>query len=96
MENNRIIKKEDVEYLAGLARLFLTEEEKGTLTEELDKIIGYVSLLSEVEAKVAVTGDIPITNVFREDEVKSSTDVEEMLSGAPDRKDNFFKVPRII
>lgn len=96
MEKKVLIKKEDVEYLAELARLSLTEEEKSCLVEELGKIVEYVSQLSEVEAKVSTTGDIPIANVFREDNVKHPSDREEMLSGAPERKDDFFKVPRII
>ncbi|MCM8820679.1 MAG: Asp-tRNA(Asn)/Glu-tRNA(Gln) amidotransferase subunit GatC [Candidatus Omnitrophica bacterium] len=84
-----------MEYLSNLARISLTEEEKQDLTEELEKIIEYVSQLSKVEAKVT-TGDVSIINVFREDKVKNSDNAEEMLSGAPDKEDNFFKVPRII
>ncbi|MCM8777532.1 MAG: Asp-tRNA(Asn)/Glu-tRNA(Gln) amidotransferase subunit GatC [Candidatus Omnitrophica bacterium] len=95
MEKNNLIKKEDVEYLANLARISLTEDEKEDLVKELGKIIEYVSQLSKVETKVT-TGDISITNVFREDKVKNSTNTEEMISGAPDKEDNFFKVPRII
>lgn len=96
MEKTRVIKKEDVEYLANLARLSLKEEEKEELTEQLSKIIEYVSQLSKIEAKVPVTGDIPITNVFREDKMENFKDVEEIISGAPEKKDDFFKVPRII
>ncbi len=91
-----LIKKGEVEYLANLARISLTEEEKEHLAKELGKIIEYVSQLSKVEAKGTPAGDISIINVFREDKARNSDNTEEIISGAPEKEDNFFKVPRII
>ncbi|MCX8082853.1 MAG: Asp-tRNA(Asn)/Glu-tRNA(Gln) amidotransferase subunit GatC [bacterium] len=96
MEKDSGIGKEIVEYLSNLARISLSEEEKQHLTKELADIIEYVSKLSKIEAKINTSGDISITNVFREDKVKESKSAEDILSGAPEREDNFFKVPRII
>jgi len=93
-----IIKKEDVEYLGNLARISLTDEEKQQFAKELGKIIYYVSQLSEVAAdKISpVWHVLPVTNVFRHDRVENSSGTEDILSNAPERADNFFKVPRII
>jgi len=92
------MKKEDIEYLGNLARIGLTEEEKDRFAKELEKIIYYVSQLSEVatEKVSPVWHVLPVTNVFREDRVKESSKADEILSGAPETADNSFKVPRII
>lgn len=95
-KEEKLIKKEDVERLSEFIRLSLTEEEKICLTEELNNIFRYVSQISEVEVKSAMTGDMSIINVLRTDTVKTSDKAEEILSLAPDKKDDFFKVPRII
>ncbi|MGI6596167.1 MAG: Asp-tRNA(Asn)/Glu-tRNA(Gln) amidotransferase subunit GatC [Elusimicrobia bacterium] len=95
-KEEKLIKKEDVEHLSEFIRLSLTEEEKICLTEELNNIFRYVSQISEVEVKSAMTGDMSIINVLRTDTVKTSDKAEEILSLAPDKKDDFFKVPRII
>ncbi|HDD64948.1 MAG TPA: Asp-tRNA(Asn)/Glu-tRNA(Gln) amidotransferase subunit GatC, partial [Firmicutes bacterium] len=61
-------------------------------------IIDYVSKLKEVDTEnIEPTYHVlPVTNVFREDKVEKSLDIEEVLKNAPDRFKNFFKVPRII
>lgn len=92
------ITRKDVEYLGGLVRISLTEEEKTQFEKELEKIIYYVSQLSEVPTdKVSPTWHVlPVTDVFRDDEVKQDTDREEILGNAPERDEKFFKVPKII
>ncbi len=93
-----VITKQDVEYLGNLSKISLTEEEKTQFGKELEKIIYYVSQLSKVSTdKVSPTWHVlPLTNVFREDEVKSDTGREEILGNAPECDDRFFKVPKII
>ncbi len=88
----------EIEYLARLARIKLNEEEKERFEKELTKIIEYVSQLKEVDTENVEPSYhvLPVTNVFREDKVEKSLDVEEVLKNAPDRVKNFFKVPRII
>lgn len=92
------ITRQDVEYLGNLARISLNEEEKAQFEKELEKIIYYVSQLSKVPTdKVSPTWHVlPVTNVFRNDEVKNDTGAEEILGNAPERDDKFFKVPKII
>jgi aspartyl-tRNA(Asn)/glutamyl-tRNA(Gln) amidotransferase subunit C len=90
--------KMDIEKVARLARLELTEEEKETFGNQLEQILNYMEQLNRLDtAGVEPTSHaIPIYNVFREDETRSSFSREEVLSIAPDQEDGQFKVPRII
>jgi aspartyl-tRNA(Asn)/glutamyl-tRNA(Gln) amidotransferase subunit C len=88
----------DVEYVANLAKLELSEEEKRRFQKELDNIIRYIDQLNELD-----TTNVPITshvtflqNVFREDKVLPSLSSDQALANAPEKKDGFFKVPRVI
>ncbi len=79
------ITRKEVEHVARLARLELTEEEKERMTAQLDT--------SQVEPTTTV---IPMVSVMREDAVRPPLKQEEALANAPDRQDVFFRVPRII
>lgn len=94
----KIIKREDVEYLSRLIRVELNEEEKRKFEKELGKILEYVEKLNEIDTEnIEPTYHvIPIKNVFREDIPQSSFPKEEILKNAPDKDENFFKVPKII
>jgi aspartyl-tRNA(Asn)/glutamyl-tRNA(Gln) amidotransferase subunit C len=93
----RIARKE-VEHVARLARLELTEEEKGQMTAQLDAILGYFDKLNELDTSAVepTTTVIPMVSVMRQDEALPSLSQEEALANAPDREDVFFRVPRII
>ena len=88
----------DVEYVAKLAKLKLSEAEKRKFQKELDKIITYIDQLNQVDTEnVPPTSHvIPMENVLREDKVKSSLTQEEALANAPDKKDGYFRVPKVI
>ena len=88
----------DIEKVARLARLELSEEEKGTFGNQMEQILTYMEQLNRLDTTgVEPTSHaIPIYNVFREDEVKSSLPQEEVLAIAPDEENGHFKVPRII
>jgi aspartyl-tRNA(Asn)/glutamyl-tRNA(Gln) amidotransferase subunit C len=90
--------KMDIEKVARLARLELSEEEKVTFGDQLEQILNYMEQLNRIDTTgVEPTSHaIPIYNVFREDEVKHFLSQEEVLSIAPDEEDGHFKVPRII
>ncbi|NPV45199.1 MAG: Asp-tRNA(Asn)/Glu-tRNA(Gln) amidotransferase subunit GatC [Firmicutes bacterium] len=92
------ISKKDVEHVAQLARLHLEEEEKELYTRQLNSILNYMEKLGELDTSdVEPTAHVlPIKNVFREDRVEQSMDIEEVLRNAPDREEGFFKVPKII
>ncbi len=89
---------EDVEHIAKLARLRLTEEEKLRFQKELGKIIEYFDQLKKLntEGVPPTTHVVPLENVLREDVVKPSLPVDEALANAPDRKGNYFRVPKVV
>jgi len=90
--------KMDIEKVAKLARLELSEEEKKTFGNQMEQILAYMEQLNRLDTTgVEPTSHaIPMVNVFREDEVKRSVSREEILEISPDQGDGHFKVPRII
>ena len=92
------VSREDVEYVAKLARIELTEDEKDTLTAQLSSILDHIEKLNElnIEGVEPTFHVLDVTNVFRADEVRPSLPTEETLKNAPARDGDFFKVPKII
>ncbi len=88
----------EVEHVARLARLELTEGEKEQMRAQLDSILSYIEKLNELDTSAVepTSHVLPMKNVFREDEVRPSLSQEEALANAPDRQDLFFRVPRIL
>lgn len=88
----------DIEHVARLARLELTEDEKARLREQLGVIIEHAAKVGEVAADdVPPTAyAIPRSNVLRSDEVTPSLSTEDVLSNAPEVEADRFKVPRIV
>ncbi|WP_003543233.1 Asp-tRNA(Asn)/Glu-tRNA(Gln) amidotransferase subunit GatC [Desulfotomaculum nigrificans] len=93
-----MISKKDVEHVALLGRLELSEEEKELYTQQLNKILEAARALQELDtADIPPTAHVlPIQNVFREDRVGQHMDPEKALANAPEREENFFKVPKIV
>jgi aspartyl-tRNA(Asn)/glutamyl-tRNA(Gln) amidotransferase subunit C len=94
------ITREDVAHLAMLARIQLSEEELDRLAPELTKIVDAVATVSEA---LEDAGDVtpmshptPITNVFREDELRPTLTPEQALAGAPADEDQRFLVPKTL
>lgn len=89
---------QDVEHIAKLARLRLTEEEKQRFQKELGTIIEYFDQLKKLntDGVPPTTHVVPLENVLREDTVTPSLPVEEALANAPDRKGNYFRVPKVV
>jgi len=92
------INREEVEYVAHLARIALEPEEAEKFTGQLDQILQYFEKLAELDtSEVEPTRHaIAIVNAFREDEVKPSYDSGTALANAPARHGSFFRVPKII
>ncbi len=88
----------DIEHVARLARLELTDAEKDRLREQLGAILEHAAKVGEVAtADVTPTAyAIPRANVLRPDELTPSLSVEDVLANAPEREDDRFKVPRIV
>jgi aspartyl-tRNA(Asn)/glutamyl-tRNA(Gln) amidotransferase subunit C len=91
------INRTQVEHVAKLARLSLSEEEKTEFTSQLNDILQFAEKLNELDTNnVEPTSHIyPIVNVMREDTVKPSLDREKVLLNAPDQKDGSFRVPAV-
>ncbi|WP_348790154.1 Asp-tRNA(Asn)/Glu-tRNA(Gln) amidotransferase subunit GatC [Leifsonia sp. NPDC080035] len=89
---------EQVAYLANLARIDLSPEEIESLTSELGQIVEAVAKVQEVAGPEvpATSHPLPLTNVFRPDEVRPSLTVEQALSGAPEREGDRFRVATIL
>ena len=92
------ITRKEVDHVARLARLALSEEEKEVMTRQLDRILAYVDKLNELDtSQVEPTSHvIPMENVMREDAMRASLAHDDALANAPDREGPFFRVPRII
>ncbi|KPV63659.1 MAG: aspartyl/glutamyl-tRNA amidotransferase subunit C [Candidatus Bathyarchaeota archaeon BA1] len=94
----RLISKKEVEHVAWLAHIELSEDEKDIFTKQFNEILDYFKKIDAVE-----TEDVPPTyhvldlvNVYREDEVLPSLPVEEALQNAPKKERQFLKAPRIV
>src|SRR3990172_7577824 len=87
-----------VRHVARLARLKTTDVEAALFALQLSKVLEYVEQLNEVDThNVPPTAHtLPVSNIFREDVVRSSWSTEEALHNAPDGHDGFFRVPKVL
>ncbi|WP_199624748.1 Asp-tRNA(Asn)/Glu-tRNA(Gln) amidotransferase subunit GatC [Paenibacillus alkalitolerans] len=88
----------DVEHVASLARLELSDAEKERFTEHLNAILKYAEKLNELDTEtVAPTSHVlPLRNVMREDEARPSWPLEDVLANAPEEEDGQFRVPAVL
>jgi aspartyl-tRNA(Asn)/glutamyl-tRNA(Gln) amidotransferase subunit C len=88
----------EIEQVAMLARLKLTENEKKLFSDQVGSIIDYINKLNELDTdNVQPTAHVlPIKNVFRQDTLKDSLTRDNALKNAPKRDTLFYRVPKII
>lgn len=93
-----MIDLDQVRKVALLARLELTVDEEQQFTEQLNGILDYVQQLSELNTDniEPTTRAIELSNITRRDELEPFSDRESILDIAPEREDDFFKVPKIL
>ena len=91
------LSKKEVEKIAKLARLDLSETELDTYAEQLSAILGYVSQLNEVDTEnVEITTQVTgLSNIMREDIIESFDNTEELVNMAPEHKNNLIKVKAV-
>ena len=91
------ISRDEVLHVARLARLALSEDEIGRLTEELGEILAAVGIVSELDlADVPPTSHpLDVVNVWDEDEVRDSLNLDDVFANAPVREGDLFRVPPI-
>jgi aspartyl-tRNA(Asn)/glutamyl-tRNA(Gln) amidotransferase subunit C len=92
------IDKDTVKHAVHLARIRLNNDELDLLSHQLQDIVNFIDELKQLDITgVKPTSHIlPVKNVFREDKPAQSLKVKEALSNAPDQKEDFFVVPKII
>lgn len=92
------ITSDQVAHVAKLARLAVTPDEVKLFAEQLSDILTYVEKLNQLDTShIEPTSHVlPLSNVFREDEVRASLPIEKALFAAPEREGPFFRVPKII
>jgi aspartyl-tRNA(Asn)/glutamyl-tRNA(Gln) amidotransferase subunit C len=92
-----VITIKEVEHVAKLARLALTDQEKERFAEQLGKIIDHFNELKNVDTTNVepLAHALPVTNVMREDEVVSPPGSTILLENAPAQENGFFRVPKI-
>lgn len=88
----------DVEHVARLARLELSDEERNLFAGQMGAILGYVDKLKELDTEgvLPTSHAVPMENSFREDVVGLSIGIEKALANAPDRAGSFYRVPKVI
>ncbi|MDP2853950.1 MAG: Asp-tRNA(Asn)/Glu-tRNA(Gln) amidotransferase subunit GatC [Smithellaceae bacterium] len=89
---------QNVEYVAKLARLEVTNQEKEKFTAQLNDILLYIDKLNELDTTgvAPMSHAIAVTNAFREDKVAESLGTQRALANAPDARGEFFRVPKVI
>lgn len=92
------IKKEEIEHIAVLARLRLSEEEKELFVSQLSSILGYMEKLNELDTKdIEPTSHVlSLNNVMRDDLQVASLPREDALVNSPSHTEKFYRVPKII
>lgn len=92
-----MITVKDVEHVAKLARLELTEEEKILYTKQLGDVLKYVDQMNEVDTTNVkpMTQVIDTAALLREDVPSQEISKEALMSNAPEEENGFFKVPKI-
>lgn len=97
-DGSAALTRADVEHVARLARLALTDDEVERLTGELAAVLDHAADVAALDLDgVAPTAHpLPLRNVLRADEVRPTLDRDEVLAAAPAAEDGRFRVPRIL
>jgi aspartyl-tRNA(Asn)/glutamyl-tRNA(Gln) amidotransferase subunit C len=92
------LSREDVEHVAALARLGLTEEEIVRLQDQLSMILDQIAVLERLDtASIPPTAQVTaLSNVWREDVERASLPREQVLANAPRQSDGFFEVHAVM
>lgn len=90
--------REEVDHIAELARLGLTEEERDLFAGQLSAILDYFQVLQQLDTESVppTTTAVPLENVMFEDEVQPSSPREDILSNAPDSDEGSFRVRAVL
>lgn len=92
------IGREDIDQLADLSKLNLSEKEKEQMVQDFDNVLSFVNKLDELDTSNIEPMDqvVFLKNVFRDDEVITYYDRDKLMEGAPSVENGCFKVPRVV
>ncbi len=90
--------KIDIDYVADLARIALTDDEKDLFSKQLGDILGYIEKLesADISQVEPMAHAFPVYNVWDEDEPDEGLSVDDALKNAPAVRDNMFVVPKVV
>lgn len=90
--------RKEVKHVAVLARLRFSVQEEEVLTEQLDKILQYIEKLNQLDTTNVepLAHAVDVVNAFREDKITRQPAAKALLTNAPERERDFFRVPKII
>ena len=97
-DGSAALSRADVEHVARLARLALTDDEVDRLTGELAAVLAHAADVAalDLDGVPPTAHPLPLRNVLRADTVRPSLDRDEVLAAAPAAEDGGFRVPRIL
>ena len=92
------ISRAEVEKVSLLGRLLLSEDELDKMTSQLDQILQYIDLLTEVDTEQVepMAHALDVSDVFRDDQFRLSLDRRQALANAPHRDDECYRVPAVL
>ena len=92
------ITSDEIRHLALLCRVSMSDDDVELMREQMSDILGAVSVLNRVDTDgVEPTGhSVDLVSVMRDDEVRPSTDMEDILANAPNREDDFIRVRAVL
>lgn len=88
----------DIDYVAKLARIALTDEEKATFSAQLEDVLEHFKKLEAVDVSGVepMAHAFPLVNVWQEDEPREAFTPEQALANAPKQRDNQIVVPKVV
>ena len=97
-EDYMSVSKDDVEYIAKLARLRFSEEDEERLARQLSAVLDYMDKLNELDTSgvAPMSHVLDVHNVVRPDDVDQRIPRDDALKNAPDADGSYFKVPKVI
>ena len=88
----------DIDYVANLARIALTAEERALFSGQLEEVLTYIEKLNtvDVDGVEPPAHAIPVTNVWRDDQPRPGLSQEQAVMNAPSSRDGMFVVPKVV
>ncbi|MBZ0180681.1 MAG: Asp-tRNA(Asn)/Glu-tRNA(Gln) amidotransferase subunit GatC [Melioribacteraceae bacterium] len=92
------VTRNEVEYIAELARLKFSDDELESLTLDMNRILDYMDKLNELDTENVepLSHPLELENVFREDKIGKSISTEDALKNSSSKSDKYFTVPKVI